>query len=272
MPRQAWATPRSRRWQHRSSSSAMRAAGRRWRSPSRAGSDSAAIRTTAVLDGDYYILNGEKIYVTFRRARRPGRGVGDASIAPRAGPRSSRSSWSAITRAESSSAWSTSSASARRTPPRSRLEDCRVPREGTCSPAPRSTPSRASRRDADVRQHTPRCRRYGRGAHPRMPGRGGRATSRRRSGRRLRRASPSQHAAAARLLCMEATMSARLLTLQAAWMADNRKPNSLQASMAKAKAGVSASTSRSAASSCAGSLGYSESRPAREVGPRREDP
>ena len=29
-----------------------------------AGSDSAAIRTTALLDGDEYVLNGEKIYVT----------------------------------------------------------------------------------------------------------------------------------------------------------------------------------------------------------------
>ena len=28
------------------------------------GSDSASIRTTAVLDGDHYVLNGEKIYVT----------------------------------------------------------------------------------------------------------------------------------------------------------------------------------------------------------------
>ena len=28
------------------------------------GSDSASIRTTAVLDGDEYVLNGEKIYVT----------------------------------------------------------------------------------------------------------------------------------------------------------------------------------------------------------------
>ena len=33
--------------------------------------------------------------------------------------------------------------------------------------------------------------------------------------------------------------AAKLLTMQAAWMADNRKPNSLQASMAKAKAGRS---------------------------------
>ena len=31
--------------------------------------------------------------------------------------------------------------------------------------------------------------------------------------------------------------AARLLMLQAAWMADNRKPNSMEASMAKAKAG-----------------------------------
>ncbi|HAS28567.1 MAG TPA: acyl-CoA dehydrogenase, partial [Alcanivorax sp.] len=29
-----------------------------------AGSDSAAIRTTAKEDGDHYVLNGEKIYVT----------------------------------------------------------------------------------------------------------------------------------------------------------------------------------------------------------------
>src|SRR5205807_9235826 len=29
-----------------------------------AGSDSAAIRTTAAIDGDEYVLNGEKIYVT----------------------------------------------------------------------------------------------------------------------------------------------------------------------------------------------------------------
>src|SRR6201999_1572674 len=48
----------------------------------------------------------------------------------------------------------------------------------------------------------------------------------------------SQSAAAAKFLEMEADYEASwLLTLQAAWMADNSKPNSLQASMGKAKAG-----------------------------------
>ena len=48
----------------------------------------------------------------------------------------------------------------------------------------------------------------------------------------------SQHAAAAELLELESDYeAARLLTLEAAWMADNSKPNSLHASYAKAKAG-----------------------------------
>ena len=48
----------------------------------------------------------------------------------------------------------------------------------------------------------------------------------------------TQHAAAAELLELEADYeAARLLTLEAAWMADNCKPNSLHASYAKAKAG-----------------------------------
>jgi len=69
----------------------------------------------------------------------------------------------------------------------------------------------------------------------------------------------SQSAAAAQFLAMEADYeAARLLTLQAAWMADNRKPNSLQASMAKAKAGRTCVEVSLACVELCGSLGYVE--------------
>jgi acyl-CoA dehydrogenase len=68
-----------------------------------------------------------------------------------------------------------------------------------------------------------------------------------------------QSAAAAKFLQMEADWeAAQLLTLQAAWMADNRKPNSLEASMAKAKAGRVGSDITLSCVELAGSLGYSE--------------
>jgi len=67
----------------------------------------------------------------------------------------------------------------------------------------------------------------------------------------------SQPAAAAEYISMESDLeAARLLTLRAAWMADNRKPNSLQASMAKA-----GRTGTDIALRCvalAGSIGYGE--------------
>ena len=52
--------------------------------------------------------------------------------------------------------------------------------------------------------------------------------------------------------------AARLLTLQAAWMADNGKPNSLQASMAKAKAGRACVDVTLGCVELCGSVGYSE--------------
>jgi acyl-CoA dehydrogenase len=70
----------------------------------------------------------------------------------------------------------------------------------------------------------------------------------------------SQSAAAARFLEMEADYeAARLLTLQAAWMADNAKPNSLQASMAKAKAGRTCVDVTLGCVELCGSVGYGES-------------
>ncbi len=69
----------------------------------------------------------------------------------------------------------------------------------------------------------------------------------------------AQPAAAATYLQMEADWEAAyLLTLEATWMADNRKPNSLQASMAKAKAGRVATEITLRCVELAGALGYSE--------------
>jgi acyl-CoA dehydrogenase len=68
-----------------------------------------------------------------------------------------------------------------------------------------------------------------------------------------------QTAAAAEYLSMEADYeAARLLTLEAAWMADNRKPNSLQASMAKAKAGRTCVDVALRCVRLCGSVGYGE--------------
>ena len=65
--------------------------------------------------------------------------------------------------------------------------------------------------------------------------------------------------AAATFLRLEAGWeAAQLLTMQAAWMADNRLPNSLEASMAKAKAGRVGSDITLSCVELAGSVGYSE--------------
>jgi acyl-CoA dehydrogenase len=69
----------------------------------------------------------------------------------------------------------------------------------------------------------------------------------------------SQSAAAATFLQLEADWEAAyLLTLQSAWMADNRQPNSMQASMAKAKAGRVGSDVTLRCVELAGTFGYSE--------------
>jgi acyl-CoA dehydrogenase len=69
----------------------------------------------------------------------------------------------------------------------------------------------------------------------------------------------AQTAAAAEFIELEAEWeAARLLTLRAAWMADNRKPNTVEASMSKAKAGRVATDICLRIVKLAGSLGYGE--------------
>jgi acyl-CoA dehydrogenase len=69
----------------------------------------------------------------------------------------------------------------------------------------------------------------------------------------------AQTAAAAEFIELEAEWeAARLLTLRAAWMADNKKPNTVEASMSKAKAGRVATDICLRLVKLAGSVGYAE--------------
>ena len=83
----------------------------------------------------------------------------------------------------------------------------------------------------------------------------------------------TQSAAAAKFLQLESDLEgARLLMLQAAWMADNRQPNSLEASMAKAKAGRVGSDVTLSLRGAVRRGRLQRDRAAREVGPRLQDP
>jgi acyl-CoA dehydrogenase len=224
-----------------------------------AGSDSAAIRTTAVLDGDEYVLNGEKIYVTSgERAdlvvvwatldRSKGRAAIKSFVVERDNPglKLERLEHKLGIRASDTAAF--------------RLQDCRVPRQDMLGSA-----------EVNTKQGFAGAMQTFDNTRPLVAGMAvgltracldEAAAKLHDAGVDVDYNAPAlcQHAAAARLLSMEADYeAARLLTLQAAWMADNSKPNSLQASMAKAKAGrVCVAVALGCVQLC-GSLGYSES-------------
>ncbi|MEA2171139.1 MAG: acyl-CoA dehydrogenase, partial [Solirubrobacteraceae bacterium] len=223
-----------------------------------AGSDSAAIRTTAVLDGDEYVLNGEKIYVTSgERAElvvvwatldpRQGRAAIKSFVVERSNPgmKLDRLEHKLGIRASDTAAF--------------RLEDCRVPKENLLGD-PEIKPKGGF---AGVMQTFDNTR----------PLVAAMAVGVARAALEYTRdalaeagvtvdpdAPPhSQSAAAAELLSMEADYeAARLLTLQACWMADNKQPNSLQASMAKAKAGRTGTDVTMRCVALCGAVGYGE--------------
>ena len=222
------------------------------------GSDSAAIRTTAVKDGDDYVLNGEKIYVTAgQRAelvvvwatldRNVGRAAIKSFVVEKGTPGFDlvRLEHKLGIRASDTAAFV--------------LKDCRVPAANLLG----DPEVNVEKGFAGVMQTFDNTR-------PLVAGMAvGLTRAVIEETRRILdeagvsidydRPALSQHAAAAQLLSMEADYeAARLLTLQAAWMADNRQPNSLQASMAKAKAGRTCVDVALKAVELCGSLGYSE--------------
>jgi acyl-CoA dehydrogenase len=202
-----------------------------------AGSDSAAIRTTAVLDGDEYVLDGEKIYVT--SGERADLVVVWATLDPSQGRAAIKSfvverdnPGLVLERLEHKLGIRASDTAA------FRLESCRIPKENLLG-----SPEIDTRRGFGGVMQTFDNTRPLVAAMAVGVGRACLDVTRERleaAGVEIDYDRPAltQTAAASRFLTLEADWEAgRLLTLEAAWMADNGKPNSLQASMAKAKAG-----------------------------------
>ncbi|WP_028644255.1 acyl-CoA dehydrogenase family protein [Nocardioides sp. URHA0020] len=222
------------------------------------GSDSANISTTAVLDGDHYVINGEKIFVTSGdRAdavvvwatldKSLGRAAIKSFVVPKGTPGMT------VERLERKLGIKASDTAT------IRFEDCRVPADNLLGSPEVDTQQGFAGAMATFDNTRPLvasmavgCARASLDLTRELLAEAGVSVDYDRPG-------INQSAAAARLLQMEADWEAAyLLMLQAAWMADNRQPNSLEASMAKAKAGRVGSDITLSCVQLAGSLGYSE--------------
>jgi acyl-CoA dehydrogenase len=222
------------------------------------GSDSAAVQTTAVLDGDEYVLNGEKIFVT--AGGRCDSVVVWASLDKSLGRAAIKSfvvekgtPGMVVERLEHKLGIRASDTAT------IRFTDCRVPKANLLG----SPEVELEQGFAGVMQTFDNTR----------PLVAGMAVGCARAALDeiqdllaeagveidYDRPAHTQHAAAAAYLQMEADWEAAyLLTLEATWMADNNKPNSLQASMAKAKAGRAGVEITLRCVELAGSYGYGE--------------
>ncbi|WP_193605464.1 acyl-CoA dehydrogenase family protein [Nocardioides dongkuii] len=222
------------------------------------GSDSANIKTTAVLDGDEYVLNGEKIYVTAGdRAdhivvwatldRSLGRAAIKSFVVKKGTPgmRVDRLEHKLGIRASDTATII--------------FENCRVPKENLLG-SPEVDPKQGFAGAMATFDNTRPlvasmavgCAKAALDLTRDLLEQAGVVVD-------YDRPAAAQSAAAATLLRLEADWEgARLLMLQAAWMADNRQPNSLEASMAKAKAGRVGSDVTLSCVELAGTLGYSE--------------
>ncbi|HET7356326.1 MAG TPA: acyl-CoA dehydrogenase family protein [Nocardioidaceae bacterium] len=222
------------------------------------GSDSANIATTARLDGDEYVLNGEKIFVTAGERsdavvvwatldKSLGRAAIKSFVVPKGTPGMT------VERLERKLGIRASDTAT------IRFEDCRVPKENLLGSP-----------EIDVKQGFAGAMATFDSTRPLVAAMAvGCARAALELTRELLeeagvvidydRPAMTQSAAASTYLQMEADWEAAyLLTLQAAWMADNRTPNSLEASMAKAKAGRTCNDITLRCVELAGSVGYSE--------------
>jgi acyl-CoA dehydrogenase len=223
-----------------------------------AGSDAKAICTTARLDGDHYVINGEKIYVTAgKRAnavvvwatldKSLGRAAIKSFVVEKGTPGME------VVRLDHKLGIKASDTAT------VVFTDCRVPKEnilgspevntkkgfgGVMKTFDNTRPVVAAMAVGVARAALERTREL-LAAEGVRPG--------------YREGRWSRSAADAELIRLEAELEAsRLLTLKAAWMADNGKPNSMEASMSKAKAARVANEITLRCVEICGSVGYAE--------------
>ena len=222
------------------------------------GSDSASIQTTARLDGDEYVLDGEKIFVTAGDRsdavvvwatldKSLGRAAIKSFVVPKGTPGMT------VERLERKLGIRSSDTAT------IRFEDCRVPKENLLGNPEVDSKQGFAGAMATFDNTRPLvaamavgCARASLELTRELLEQAGVTVD-------YDRPAFTQPAAAATFLQMEADWEAAyLLTLQAAWMADNRKPNSLEASMAKAKAGRVGTDVTLRCVELVGSVGYGE--------------
>lgn len=222
------------------------------------GSDSAAIRTTAVRDGDHYVINGEKIFVTAgERAdavvvwatldRSLGRAAIKSFVVEKGTP------GMMVTRLERKlgiKASDTASIS---------FQNCRVPAANLLG-SPEIDPQKGFAGVMETFDNTrPLVAAMAVGLARAALDRARELLE--KAGCRFDYQRPLLqlgHAEACWHRYEAEWEAARLLTLKAAWMADNRMPNSREASMAKAKAGRMVGEVTLGCVELAGALGYGE--------------
>ena len=222
------------------------------------GSDSGAIRTTAVRDGDEYVLNGEKIFVTSgERAelvvvwatldRSLGKQAIKSFVVERSNPglKLVRLEHKLGIRASDTAAFVLDNC---RVPAEDLLGDPEIRIEGGFGGAMQTFDNTRPLVAAMALGLTRACLDLTREM---LTAEGVEVD--------WDRPAQVQSAAAAKVLQMEADYAAaHLLTLKAAWMADNGKPNSMEASMAKAKAGRTCVAVALTCVELCGATGYAE--------------
>lgn len=225
---------------------------------SEAGSDSAAIRTRARLDGDEWVIDGEKIYVTC--GERADLVVVWATLDPSAGRAAIKSfvvergnKGMVVERLDRKMGIRASDTAVLR------FDECRIPRANLLG----SEEIQPQKGFAGVMQTFDNTR-------PMVAGMaiGVARAALERTRELLAKAGVKQryggaidgvNSVEAELGQMEAELeAARLLMLEAAWMADNARPNSMEASMSKAKAARVGNAITLRCVALAGADGYAE--------------